>query len=75
MSLLKYKTERYFKNRYWKDSQFRIKHIKAVQAWQKLNPDKVKQYRKNANRRYHNRDKKEIERRKRYLKKLRSKKK
>jgi len=71
MSLLKYKTERYFKNRYWKDSEFRKKHIKAVRAWQKLNPDKLKQYRENAKKRYKNRDKKEIERRKRYLKKLR----
>jgi len=75
MSQMKYHTEQYFKNRYWKDPVFRKKHIKRVQDWQKRNPDKVKQYIQNAKIRYQNRDEKEIERRKRYLRKLRSKKK
>ena len=70
---MKYHAQQYYKNRYWKDPEFRKNHIKSVRAWQKRNLDKVKQYRKNAVIRYANRDEKEIERRKRYLKNLRKK--
>jgi len=73
MSQMKYHTQQYFKNRYWKDPVYRKNAIKAVKDWQQRNPDKVKQYRKNAMDRYRNRDATEVERRKRYLKKLRSK--
>ncbi len=75
MMVMKFNTQWYYKNRYRKDPEYRIKAIKAVQAWQERNPHKVKQYRKNAKVRYHNRNEKEIGRRQRYLKKLRSKKK
>ena len=68
---MKYQTQRYFKNRYWKDPEYRKKAIQAVRAWQKRNADKVNQYRENAKKRYRNRDEKEIARRQRYLKKLR----
>lgn len=66
---MKFSTKWYFKNRYRRDPEYRKRAIEAVRAWQKRNPDKVKQYRKNAVERYANRNPKEIERRKRYLKK------
>lgn len=69
MTEMKYNTARYYKNRYWENPKFRKDQIKRVRDWQNRNPDKVKQYRKNAVERYGDRDEKEIERRRRYQRK------
>lgn len=66
---MKLSTKMYYKNRYKEDPAFRKKHIERVRDWQSRNPEKIAQYRKNANERYRNRDKKEIARRRKYVKK------
>lgn len=72
---MRFNTKQYFKHRYWDNPVFRKNQIAAVLAWQARNPKKVKQYKKNQIIAYANRTPYQINKRKRYLIKLRSKKK
>ncbi len=61
---------KYFMNRYYNEPKFRRAHLDAVRKNQAKNKEKI---RKQERARYANRTKKQIEKRTKYLKKLRTK--